>query len=119
LTADNEVAWLFELELKPENRARFEALVPEMVASTREEKGARAYQLFRNDETDTVCVYERYADSASALTHMTIFGEKFAARFMELVTPRRFTVLGAPGEELIGALTPIGAVVHVPMGGFA
>jgi quinol monooxygenase YgiN len=119
LTADNEVAWLFELELKPENRARFEALVPEMVASTREEEGARAYQLFRNDETDTVVVYERYADSAAALTHMTIFGEKFGARFMELVTPRRFTVLGAPGEDLVGALTPIGAVIHVPMDGFA
>jgi quinol monooxygenase YgiN len=119
LTADNEVAWLFELELKPEHRAEFEALAPEMIASTRQEEGARAYQLFRNDDSNAVCVYERYADSSAALTHMTIFGEKFGARFMELVTPVRFTVLGSPGEDLVAALTPIGAVVHVPMGGFA
>lgn len=116
---DSEVAWLFELELKPDRRAEFEALVPEMVASTRQEEGARAYQLFCDEQSNTICVYERYADSSAALTHMTIFGEKFGARFMELVTPRRFTVLGSPGEELTGALAPIGAVVHLPMGGFA
>jgi quinol monooxygenase YgiN len=119
LTADNEVAWLFELELKPERRAEFAALAPEMVDSTRQEEGARAYQLFRNDDSNTVCVYERYADSGAALTHMTLFGEKFGARFMALVTPLRFTVLGSPSEELMGALAPIGAVVHAPMGGFA
>ena len=119
MTADNEVAWLFELELKPEGRAEFEALVPEMVASTRQEEGARAYQVFLNPERHTACVYERYADSAAALTHMTIFGEKFGARFMELVSPVRFTVLGSPAEELVGALAPLGAVVHAPVDGFA
>ena len=119
MTADNEVAWLFELELKPEGRAEFEALVPEMVASTREEKGARAYQVFQNQERNTVLVYERYADSDAALAHMTMFGEKFAARFMPLVNPARFTVLGSPSEELVGALAPLGAVVHASLGGFA
>jgi len=112
------VAWLFELELKPDRRADFDALVPEMVASTSREEGARAYGVFRNDESNTVCVYERYADSAAALTHMTIFGEKFAGRFMDLVSPVRFTVLGSPTEELVGALTPIGAVVHQQIDGF-
>ena len=119
MTADNEVAWLFELELKPEGRAEFEALVPEMVASTREEKGARAYQVFQNQDRNIVCVYERYADSAAALTHMTIFGEKFGARFLPLVNPVRFTVLGSASEELVGALAPLGAVVHARMDGFA
>jgi quinol monooxygenase YgiN len=119
LTADNEVGWLFELELKPERRAEFEALVPEMVASTRQEEGARAYQVFQNLEGNSVCVYERYADSGAALTHMTNFGEKFAARFMEYVTPVRFTVLGSPSPDLAGALAPLGAIVHAPMGGFA
>jgi quinol monooxygenase YgiN len=118
LTADNEVAWLFELELKPECRADFDALVPEMVASTRQESGARAYQVFLNDETNAVCVYERYTDSGAALTHMANFGEKFASRFLEMVTPVRFTVLGSASEELIGAVAPLGAVVHAPMDGF-
>jgi quinol monooxygenase YgiN len=117
MTTDHEVAWLFELELRPGCRADFEALVPEMVASTLDEAGARAYQVFGND--DTVCVYERYADSDAAMNHMAIFGEKFGARFMELVSPGRFTVLGAPSQQLVDALTPIGAVVHAPVGGFA
>jgi quinol monooxygenase YgiN len=121
LTTDNdhEVAWLFELELRPGCRADFAALVPDMVASTRDEAGARAYQVFGNDDSDTVCVYERYADSDAAMNHMAIFGEKFAGRFMELVTPARFTVLGAPSPELVAALAPVGAVVHAPVGGFA
>jgi quinol monooxygenase YgiN len=117
MTTDHEVAWLFELELRPGRRGEFEELVPEMVASTRDEAGARAYQVFGND--DIVCVYERYEDSDAAMNHMAIFGEKFGARFMELVTPARFTVLGAPSQQLVDALTPIGAVVHAPVGGFA
>jgi quinol monooxygenase YgiN len=117
MTTDQEVAWLFELELRPGRRADFQELVPEMVASTRDEAGARAYQVFENG--DTVCVYERYADSDAAMNHMAIFGEKFGARFMELVSPGRFTVLGSPSQQLVDALTPIGAVVHAPVGGFA
>ena len=118
MTTGQEVAWLFELELKPDRRSEFEALVPEMVASTREEEGARAYQVFGAETGDTVCVYERYADSAAGLNHMAIFGEKFGSRFMDLVSPVRFTVLGSPNEELAGALGQIGAVVHPPMDGF-
>jgi quinol monooxygenase YgiN len=117
MPTDDEVAWLFELQLRPGRRAEFEELVPEMVASTKDEAGARAYQVFGND--DTVCVYERYADSDAAMNHMAIFGEKFGARFMDLVTPARFTVLGSPSQQLVDALTPIGAVVHAPVGGFA
>jgi Antibiotic biosynthesis monooxygenase len=119
LTTDTEVAWIFELELRPGCRADFATLVPEMVASTRDEAGACAYQLFGNDDGDTVCVYERYADSEAAMNHMVLFGEKFGARFMELVTPVRFTVLGSPSPELVAALAPIGAMVHAPVGGFA
>ena len=118
MTASNEVAWLFEVEVKPERWAEYEALVPELVESTQAEKGARAYQHFKNEDTNTVCIYERYADSDAAMTHMGIFGEKFAARFMDLVSPVRFTVLGAPSEQLAGALAPIGAVIHSPVGGF-
>jgi hypothetical protein len=47
-----------------------------------------------------------------------IFGEKFAARFIDLATPTRFTVLGPASQALVDALTPIGPVVHSPIDGF-
>jgi quinol monooxygenase YgiN len=118
VTNGNEVAWVFELQLQPGRRADFEALMPELVKSTRDEPGARAYHWFGDDESDVLCAYERYVDSDAAMAHMALFGEKFAARFMEMVTPVRFTVLGSPSQELVDALTPIGAVVFPPLVGF-
>jgi hypothetical protein len=119
LATGNEIAWLFEVEVKPGRRAEWDALVPEQVASTREEQGAQAYQFFGQPDGDTVCIYERYADSEAAMVHMGIFGEKFATRFLDLVTPSRFTVLGPASQALIDALAPIGAVVYAPVDGFA
>jgi quinol monooxygenase YgiN len=117
LSTENEVAWLFELEVKPENRVALEALIPEMVAETKKaEPGSRAYQIFATDTS--ISVYERYDDSNAALEHMKNFGEKFAARFMALVTPVRFTLLGAPSPELLEVVGPIGAIVNTPLGGY-
>jgi quinol monooxygenase YgiN len=118
MATDSEVAWLFELDLKPGRREDFEALIPEMLEATKaNEPGSRAYQFFTGDGS-AVCVYERYVDSDAALAHMATFGEKFAARFMDAVTPVRFTVLGSPSPQLLEALSPIGAVVHTPLGGY-
>ncbi len=118
MATGNEIAMLFEVELKPGRRAEWDALIPEMVASTREEQGARAYQIFENSDRERVCIFERYADSDAAMVHMGIFGEKFATRLLNLVTPSRFTVLGPASQALVDALTPIGAVVHAPVDGF-
>lgn len=103
MASGDEVVWLFEVEVKPGRRAEFEALIPKMVASTGQERGARAYQFFGNPEDDTLCVYERSADSEAAPIHMGIFGEKFAARFLDLVTPSRFTVPGPASQALVDA----------------
>jgi quinol monooxygenase YgiN len=117
MATENEIAWLFELEVKPENRAALEALIPEMVEETKKaESGSRAYQIFAGE--GSIKVYERYDDSNAALEHMKNFGEKFAGRFMALVTPVRFTLLGSPSAELLEVVGPIGAVVNTPLGGY-
>jgi quinol monooxygenase YgiN len=117
MATENEIAWLFELEVKPENRAALEALVPEMAEETKKsEPGSRAYQVFATEES--ISVYERYDDSNAALEHMKNFGEKFAGRFMALVTPVRFTLLGSPSAELLEVVGPIGAIVNTPLGGY-
>jgi quinol monooxygenase YgiN len=117
MSTENEIAWLFELEVKPENRDALATLVPEMVEETKKsEPGSRAYQIFVNE--GAVSVYERYDDSDAALEHMKNFGEKFAGRFMALVTPVRFTLLGTPSAELLEVVGPIGATVNTPLGGY-
>jgi autoinducer 2-degrading protein len=119
VATNDEVAWLFELEIQPGRREELEALIPEMLESTEaSEPGSRAYQFFINDEGTTMLAYERYVDSDAALAHMAGFGEKFAARFMELVKPGGFTVLGSPSDQLMETLRPLGASVHTPAGGY-
>src|ERR1019366_1939518 len=77
MSTENEIAWLFELEVKPENRAALEALIPEMVEGTKKaEPGSRAYQIFASE--GSINVYERYDNSNAAVEHMKVFGEKFA-----------------------------------------
>jgi quinol monooxygenase YgiN len=117
MSTENEVAWLFELEVPSKNRRAFEELAPEMIEATKQsEPGSRAYQIFVGD--GTVSVYERYDDSDAALVHMKNFGEKFAERFMALVTPVRFTLLGNPSQALLDVVGPIGAQVHTPLAGY-
>jgi quinol monooxygenase YgiN len=118
VATSDEVAWLFELGIQPGRRGELEALIPEMTESTAKEPGSRAYQFFINGAGTTMLAYERYADSDAALAHMAVFGEKFAARFMDLIEPGGFTVLGSPSDQLMEALGPLGASVHTPVGGY-
>jgi quinol monooxygenase YgiN len=75
MSTENEVAWLFELEVKPEDRQGLEALMPEMVEGTKKtEPGSRAYQIFSRE--NSISVYERHDDSDAALEHVKNFGRK-------------------------------------------
>ena len=105
----HEVAWLLELTVNPGQFDAVRALMAEMVASTRAEPGALGYAWFGGEETRTVALYERYADSAAVLAHMATFGERFASRFLAAMTPTRLTVVGDPSEEarqVLAGLTP-------------
>ena len=66
-----------------------------------------------------VChVYERYADSAAVMTHLAAFGEKFAGRFLRVLTPTRIVGYGAPSPEVREALGDFSPVYMNDMGGF-
>src|SRR5690348_6920993 len=86
---EHEVAWLLELAVNPGQLETVRALMDEMVASTRAEPGARGYLWFVAQDGGVVALYERYADSAAALAHLSTFGETFAQRFLSLMTPTR------------------------------
>ncbi len=116
---DGDVSWIVEFAVKAGQLEGFRALMEEMVASTRQEEGALAYQWFVSNDGSAVHIYERYASSAAVLEHLKSFGEKFAERFLAAVDPTRFMVYGAPSDEVKQALSGFGPTYLGPFGGFA
>ena len=116
----DHVAWLLELTIKPGEFDNFKALMEEMVAATQaNEPGALKYEWSVNED-NTVChIYERYADSAATMIHLGTFGEKFAGRFMSVLTPTRFMLYGSPDEQVKSALAGLKPVSMTSIGGFA
>jgi quinol monooxygenase YgiN len=115
---NGQVSWVFEVAVKPGKIDALRTLMEEMVDSTRAEPGALVYEWFVSDDGGVVLLYERYADSAAALTHSEAFHAKFAGRFLDLVDSTRFTVLGTPSDEVKAALSRPGRIFLQPFGGF-
>src|SRR4051812_39859927 len=101
---EDRVSWALEASVKSGRIEDVRALMNEMVASTRAEPGALGYEWFVGDG-GSMLLLERYADSAAALAHLGTFGRTFAGRFLDLLDPTRFTVMGAPSGELSNALS--------------
>ena len=113
------VSWNLRLSLREGRLDEFRALMDEMVASTRNEGGAVAYEWFITPDGSECHLYERYADSAATMVHLGNFGAHFAERFMGCVEPTQFHVYGSPDEQVRGILDGFGAVYLGPFGGFA
>ena len=112
------VSWQVELAIKPGKRDAFRALTREMVESTKGEEGVLIYERFMSDDGSTAYVYERYVNSASAVSHLLAFNKQFGERFVELVDRKRFTVFGVPSDELKRLLDTFNADYHKPLDGF-
>ena len=112
------VAWMLELDIS--EGAGLPALIEEMVASTQEnEPGTLDYQ-WSTSADGTVChIFERYSDSDAVMAHLGTFGERFAARFMEILAPTRFVVYGSPSQEVKEALAGFNPTYMDSAGGFS
>ena len=114
-----DVSWMLELSLRPEHEAEFTALMTEMVAATSaNEAGALSYEWSLSADGATCHIFERYADSAAVLTHLGAFGEKFAGRFLEMLTPVRCVVYGSPSPHVKEELAVLNPVYMRIVGGF-
>jgi quinol monooxygenase YgiN len=114
-----EIAWLVELSVNAGALETVRALMEEMVTSAQGEAGTLSYAWYVSEDGQTVAIYERYADDAAVLAHQARFGERFAERFLGAMTPTRYTVLGAPGEEVREALGGFNPSYLEPFGGFS
>jgi quinol monooxygenase YgiN len=115
----DQVSWRVELAVKAGQLDNFRALTGEIVESTRGEPGVLSYERFVSEDGRVVHVYERYADSASALAHSRKFEMKFGRRFLTMVERTRFTVFGTPSDGLREVLDRLGATYLTPFGDFA
>jgi quinol monooxygenase YgiN len=113
------VAWMFELEVKKGRDEELKTLMSEMASATREnEPGTLIYEWNFSDDGRTLHLYERYAGSAAAMTHIGTFGARWAGRFFDMLEPKRFTLYGTPSEEVRSALSSPGMTVMTQSGGF-
>ena len=114
------VAWMFELKVKKGRADDLRALMREMVDATHaNEPGTLMYEWSFNEAGDVLHLYERYAGSAAALTHIGTFSSKFAARFFDILEPKRFVLFGTPNAEVREALAPGGAEIVTQAAGFS
>ena len=115
----DDISWMLELSLKPGHEAKLAALVSEMVAATSaNEAGTLCYEWSLSLDGATCHILERYADSAAVLTHLGAFGEKFAGRFLEMLTPVRCVVYGSPSPQVKEGLAVLNPVYMRLVGGF-
>jgi quinol monooxygenase YgiN len=113
------VYWLLELAINPDRFEDFKNLMAEMVEATqRNEAGALDYEWTISDDRQVCHLYERYQDSAAAMTHLESFGANFAARFIEAVESTRMVVYGTPSAQVKEALAVMSPVYMAPFGGF-
>ncbi|WP_169054199.1 antibiotic biosynthesis monooxygenase [Nitratireductor sp. XY-223] len=114
------VGWFIEAEIKEGQRDSLKELIVEMSdRSENNEPGTLVYEWSISEDGTTGHLYERYADSEAALTHLASFGENFADRFMPLVGTLRMSVYGAPSAALRKELAGMEPRFFERAGGFA
>ena len=97
------ISWVFEAAVKPDGLDEYRALAREISADNEAAEPNQVIFEWYIDHRD-VHIYERYTDSAAALSHVERFVANFAERFLSLCTPTRMSVYGEPSDELKAAI---------------
>jgi len=117
---DTSVYWILELNVQAGRENDFRGLMAEMVAATRaHEPGTLNYEWSTSADGSVCHIFERYVDSAAVMTHLATFGEKYAARFQEVLKPVRLVVYGSPDQAVKEKLAGFHAIFLQPVGGFS
>ena len=116
----DQVSWMLELDIHEGLEGDLRKLAAEMVAATKaNEPGTLDYEWSISADGKQCHIFERYVDSAALMTHAATFGEKFAARFLELLTPVRMVVYGSPSAAVQDAIADFRPVYMQSLNGFS
>lgn len=111
---------MFELTIKDGAEADLRALAAEMSAATeRNEPGTLDYEWYVSDDGRHLYLWERYADADAAMLHTATFGERYAKRFFDVLTPTRMVLLGAVDDRLRAAMAQLSPIVVSRADGFS
>ena len=114
------VAWMFELAVREGRETDFRALMTEMAEATeRDEPGTLDYEWYVTDDGRRLHLFERYTDADAAMTHLGTFGERYMARFFDVLAPERITLYGAPDDRVRGTLAQLAPQVMARVAGFS
>jgi quinol monooxygenase YgiN len=114
-----DVSWTFELTVSPQRLDEVKAFLETMVSSIESsEPETLNYEWSVDTAHTTIHVYERYRDSAAALSHLASFKAKFADRLFQMVKLVRVVVYGSPDTQLKSALASRNPVYMSPLAGF-
>ena len=117
---NDTVSWVLELAIKPGELDNFKTLMGEMVEDVEaSQPGTTANERFFSADGSECHLYERYADSAATMIHLTSFAENYAERFLAAAEPKRLVVYGNPDDEVRGILGGFGATFMEQLGGYA
>ena len=113
-----DIYWVCVFKVKPEHFDEFKQVVAPLVAATKQEPGALAYEYNVSDDRTTVHILEHYRDSDAVVSHVTQTFSTFAERFSALATVASFVVYGIPGPAARKILDGFGATYMTPFDGF-
>jgi len=103
------VYWILELDIQAGREQDFHALMREMVEDTQaNEPGTLAYEWSISSDGKVCHIFEHYSNSAATMVHLAKFGDKYAERFFEALSPRRFVIYGSPSQLVKDMLSGFG-----------
>jgi quinol monooxygenase YgiN len=98
---------------------KFKPLIQKLVAATEKEPGALQYEYNVGEDQKTVDIYERYADTKAAMSHLGVtFGPNFSKDFFALAKPTRWVIYGTPSDDFKKANADFHPVYMTPFDGF-
>lgn len=100
------VYWVLALDIQAGKEQDFRALMKEMVEDTQaNEPGTLAYEWSLSEDGKVCHIFEHYSNSAATMVHLAKFGDQYAERFFQVLSPRRFVIYGSPSQLVKNALS--------------
>ena len=112
----NEIYSIYHLAIEPDNFAAFQALVSEIVSTTRKEPDTLSYDYVISSDHSVVHILQHYR-TPGVLPHIEKPFAPFAERFLALAKIEHLFVYGEPTAEIRAKLDGFGAIYLAPFDG--
>jgi len=112
-----QVYWV--LTVSVDELDKFKPIVQQLVTATQKEPGALEYEYTVGSDGKTIDIFERYADSKAAISHLVDnFVPNYSKEFLALAKPTRFVIYGSPTDEFKKTVADFKPIYMTPINGF-